>query len=93
MLKLLGALAYFVMIMGVAAIGALAIAWTASCVGGSVGVFRSWFLGPTPLAIDPVVGHVEGLRHSYDRGQAHANAPENCTGDNAGGSCGDGSSD
>ena len=86
-MKLIGALATFALVMGFAVIAALAIGWVMSMWGN----FRSFFISPPPLAIDPVAGHVDALKHSHDRAQALAHAHDNCVSGHAGGAdCGGG---
>lgn len=86
-MKLIGALATFALVMGFAVVAALAIGWGMSLWGR----FRYFFIAPPPLAIDPVVGHVDALQQSYDRAQAHAHAHTSCDSGHSGGAdCGSG---
>lgn len=88
MLNLLTAIAGFFGILALASVGALGVGWLYANWGSLI---RMILPLPPVIAVDPVVGQVDGLKDSYHRWQLLTkDKPSNTDGQASGGDGGDG---
>lgn len=69
-MKLIGALATFTFLLGLAAVAAFTVGCLFSMSGSWLTSWRTLFLRHPPLALDPAVSHFDVMRHSHDRSHA-----------------------
>jgi hypothetical protein len=77
-MKLLGALATVVGLIGFAIVAALLMGWVTVVFQDTMAYLRSWVV--PVIAADPVVTEAAGLEHSYNRWSAHQSVGPRCAG-------------